>query len=104
MELDQGTNRMTKKPTGLAAFTNKRVPVPQEPIEEDITSQQIKEKPSKRKRGTRDVVALSVRISRADWKRLHELALDEGISINQLALRGFSRLFEEKGLPGITSE
>jgi hypothetical protein len=104
MELDQGKNRMTKKPTGLAAFTNKKVPVPQGPIEEGITSQQVKEKPSKRKRGTRDIVALSVRISRADWKRLHELALDEGISINQLALKGFSRLFKEKGLPGITSE
>lgn len=47
------------------------------------------------------VVAMSFRISRQDWERLHQLAMVEGVSINTLTLRGLSKLFEERGLPGL---
>ncbi len=45
---------------------------------------------------------MSFRISRQDWERLHQLAMVEGVSINTLTLRGLSKLFEERGLPGMT--
>ncbi len=44
---------------------------------------------------------MTFRLPRKDWERLHQLAIAEGMSINSLALRGLSRLFEERGLPGI---
>jgi hypothetical protein len=47
------------------------------------------------------MVAMSFRISRQDWERLHLLAITDGVSINTLTLRGLSKLFEERGLPGI---
>jgi len=47
------------------------------------------------------MVAMSFRISRQDWERLHHLAVAEGVSINTLTLRGLSKLFEARGLPGI---
>ena len=74
------------KSTGLAAFTRKST---------------AKEKAVTRTRGKGDIVALTVRLTRSDWERLHQLALAEGTSIQQLALCGFSKLFAEKGLPGI---
>lgn len=51
-----------------------------------------------RRRGKRAMVSLTVRVSREQWERLHELGLHQGRSINQLAIDGFSRLFIEKGL------
>jgi hypothetical protein len=85
------------KSTGLAAFTRKSSHTASQ--EHSIAPAE----PTARKRGKGDVVALTVRLSRADWERLHQLALAEGTSIQQLALRGFSKLFAEKGLPGIKS-
>jgi hypothetical protein len=55
-----------------------------------------------RERAKKSVVAMSFRISRQDWERLHQLAMVEGVSINTLTLRGLSKLFEERGLPGMT--
>jgi len=57
--------------------------------------------PPARARGQKPMVAMSFRISRQDWERLHLLAISDGVSINTLTLRGLSRLFEERGLPGI---
>jgi predicted HicB family RNase H-like nuclease len=54
-----------------------------------------------RARGQKPMVAMSFRISRQDWERLHLLAITDGVSINTLTLRGLSKLFEERGLPGI---
>ena len=54
-----------------------------------------------RSRGQKPVVSMTFRLPRKDWERLHQLAIAEGMSINSLALRGLSRLFEERGLPGI---
>jgi hypothetical protein len=90
-------SKSTSKSTGLAAFTRKSAPVA---VREDAAAAA---EPTERKRGKGDVVALTVRLSRADWERLHQLAVGEGTSIQQLALRGFSKLFAEKGLPGIAS-
>jgi hypothetical protein len=42
-------------------------------------------------------------LPRADWERLHQLAVSEGTSIQQLAVRGLSNVFAAKGLPGIGS-
>ncbi|HEY3936267.1 MAG TPA: hypothetical protein VGL97_02470 [Bryobacteraceae bacterium] len=44
-----------------------------------------------------------MRLSRADWERLHQLAVSEGTSIQQLAVTGLSAVFASKGLPGLTS-
>lgn len=54
-----------------------------------------------RSRGQKPMVSMTFRLPRKDWERLHQLAIAEGMSINSLALRGLSRLFEERGLPGI---
>lgn len=54
-----------------------------------------------RTRGKGETVNLSVRLSRADWERVHQLAVSEGTSIQKLAVKGLSRLFVEKGLPGL---
>ena len=57
--------------------------------------------PRVRVRGQKSMVAMSFRISRQDWERLHLLAITDGVSINTLTLRGLSKLFEERGLPGL---
>jgi hypothetical protein len=85
---------MGPKPTGLAAFTQKHAPARSET--------EIKQN-EPRKRGRGHTVALTVRLSRADWERLHQLAVSEGTSIQQLAVTGLSTVFASKGLPGLTS-
>ena len=85
---------MSSKKTGLAAFTrNQNLDQKREPSNTSMSSE--------RKRGKGEVVSLTVRLHRADWERLHQLAVSEGTSIQQLAVRGFSKVFAEKGLPGI---
>ena len=54
-----------------------------------------------RMRAQKAVVSMSFRLSRQDWERLHQLAIADGVSINTLTLRGLSKLFEERGLPGM---
>lgn len=44
-------------------------------------------------------VATNLRLTRDQWRRVHELALDEETTVQELAVRGLSRLFEERGLP-----
>ena len=46
-------------------------------------------------------MALSVRLARADWERLHQLAVAEGVSLQAIMVRGLSQVFTSKGLPGI---
>lgn len=95
---------MTKKPTGLAAFT-KQGRQAQPDTSETASSAPTAETATDtktRQRGKGDVVALTVRLSRDDWQRVHQLALSEGISIQKLAVDGLSRLFEEKGLKGLS--
>jgi hypothetical protein len=82
---------MSAKPTGLAAFTRKA----------DPKQEELARPPRKRAQG--DTVALTVRLSRADWMRLRQLADTEGVSIQALAVDGLSRVFLGHGLPPITS-
>lgn len=86
---------MSKQQTGLAAFTRKTVVEGQSvaPIDQSQSVERV--------RGKGDKVSLTVRLNRADWERLHQLAVAEGASIQALAVRGLSKVFAEKGLPGI---
>jgi len=52
-----------------------------------------------RQRGKGSMVSLTVRVSREQWGRIHELAVHDGRSINTMAIEGLSRLLQEKGLP-----
>jgi hypothetical protein len=90
------------KQTGLAAFTGRKTTQ----LAEAATVAKLEPvatAPTDRKRGKGEVVALTVRLSRAEWERVHQLAVAEGTSIQQLALKGLSKVFAEKGLPGIAS-
>lgn len=82
---------MTKKPTGLAAFTGGRG-VPEKPDQALAAT-------TERKRAKGDTVALTVRLSRADWMRLSNLAMAEGVSLQSLAINGFSAVLAKHGLP-----
>jgi hypothetical protein len=46
-------------------------------------------------------VALTVRLGKDDWRRLHQLATAEGVSLQSLALDGLSLVFARRGLPPI---
>jgi hypothetical protein len=86
---------MSAKVTGLAAFTKRGSAQPGivAAAEETPTTTQ------QRQRAKKEVVALTVRLQRAEWERLHQLAVSEGMSIQSLAVRGLNRVFTEKGLP-----
>jgi len=47
----------------------------------------------------KDRVATNLRLTRDQWRRVHELALEEETTVQELAIRGLSRLFEDRGLP-----
>lgn len=55
-----------------------------------------------RRRGQGETVSLTVRLSRSQWERVHQLAVAEGVSIQHLAVVGLSNIFKEKGLPELT--
>jgi hypothetical protein len=88
----------TKKPapTGLAAFTRK-AQTQTAPTDEPMALAAAPDAP--RQRGKGDTVALTVRLSRADWERVHQLAVSEGCSIQALSVDGLNRVFIAKGLP-----
>ena len=85
---------MSTKLTGLAAFTKRGTAQP-------TASQAGEEAPidTGRQRAKKDIVALTVRLQRSEWERLHQLAVSEGMSIQSLAVRGLNRVFTDKGLP-----
>lgn len=94
-----------KKTPGLAAFTRKAAQPASPAPATETPVQAAKAAPgAPRRRAQGPVVNLSLRIARDDWQRLHMLALTEGVSINTLALRGLSLIFESKGLQGVTRE
>jgi hypothetical protein len=87
--------------SALAAFSTKRaVPVP-EPVA--APPEVVRAKRPRAKRALGDTVALTVRVEKADWVRLHQLAIAKGETLQTLTLMGFSRLFEAEGLPPIKS-
>jgi|tagenome__1003787_1003787.scaffolds.fasta_scaffold17335106_1 hypothetical protein len=81
---------MTKKPVGLAQFTNQAEQPP------DTMPRQRKAKAA---RGEREIVVLSTRVQRDDWARLHSLAISERTTLQELMMRGLDRVFAEQGLP-----
>jgi hypothetical protein len=86
---------MSAKPTGLAAFTRNRGAE---------AAEAAGDKPATpRKRAQGETVALTVRLPRADWVRLHQLAVAEGVSLQTLATIGLSKVFAEHGLPPMQS-
>ena len=84
---------MTKKPTGLAAFTGGR----SAPLADEPTA--VSKASGGRKRAQGDTVALTVRVRRADWARLRQLADAEGESLQVLAVTGLSKVLADHGLP-----
>lgn len=93
---------MSGKSTGLAAFTRNKAAAQAVGTNQPET---VAETPAggKRSRGQGETVALTVRVTRSDWERLHQLAVHEGVSLQALALLGLSRVFTDKGLPPLTS-
>jgi hypothetical protein len=65
----------------------------------DHQESQQEETPRRRRKGAKDIVCLTLRMSQSQWRKIHDLSLNEGLSINQLALDGISKLLTEKGLP-----
>jgi hypothetical protein len=57
----------------------------------------------KRKRAEGGTVALSLRLSKRDWVRLHEVALHDAVSLTELMRRGLDRVLADKGLPPLES-
>ncbi|MCL6655671.1 hypothetical protein A6R70_25835 [Agrobacterium rubi] len=92
---------MTKKPSGLAAFTRKTTPdtLPLEADGTDATSSAVPT--PRKKRGGGEVVALTVKVRRTDWQRLRQLADAEGTTIQAMAEAGFSSVLAQHGLPPI---
>lgn len=82
------------KETGLAAFTKKQPEAQATPSASVVLET--------RRRGKGEVVSLTVRLPRADWERVHQLAVSEGVSIQALAVAGLSKIFAERGLPELT--
>jgi hypothetical protein len=52
-----------------------------------------------RKRGKGAVVGLTVRLSRDQWRVVHDAALSEGIAISELFIKALSERLQAKGLP-----
>lgn len=93
------------KSTGLAAFTRKGAATVQQPAAPAATEKLGDAQAANRSRGRGkgEVVALTVRLPRAEWERVHQLAVAEGISIQALAVEGISKVFNEKGLPALST-
>lgn len=85
---------MSAKPTGLAAFTKNK------------GAAELGDVPAKgaRKRAEGGIVAMTVRIPRGEWMRLHQLAMAESVSLQTLAVRGFDKVLAEHGLPPIRTD
>lgn len=93
---------MSGKPTGLAAFTRNKAASQAAGTAQPETAAGTPTV-GKRSRGQGETVALTVRVTRSDWERLHQLAVHEGVSLQSLALLGLSRVFTDKGLPPLAS-
>lgn len=93
---------MSGKTTGLAAFTRNKVRAETAATPETAMAPPVAAVRGRR-RGQGETVALTVRLSRSDWERLHQLAVAEGVSLQSLALAGLSKVFSDKGLPPLKS-
>ena len=82
------SERRAKTPS-LTQFTQATAPAPSAPPS----------RPGERTRGKGAFVGITIRLTREQWDRVHDLARAEGISLQALTLRGLSHLFEARGLP-----
>ena len=91
---------MSRKPSGLAAFTTSaRRPAGEGTAAAAPLEASAPEGGKRRGRGQGETVALTVRIARSDWTRLHALAMSEASSLQALAVQGFSEILTKHGLP-----
>jgi hypothetical protein len=58
---------------------------------------------ARRERGSGEIVAVTMRMKRDDWKRLHAVAMDENSSLQGLFIIAMSALLESKGQPAMES-
>ena len=82
----------TKKNFGFENFTK------QGREGEETTSPIPQQTEPARRKAKGVTVTLTIRLSKEQWHRVHELARNEGISFQDLALQGLSKIFQEKGL------
>lgn len=92
---------MSKKPTGLAAFTSRGTSNTAEAAPSVSTAPEPMPRP-KKARGEGATVALTVRLKKADWMRLHQLAMSRGTSLQGLTIDGLSKVLADDGLDPIT--
>lgn len=66
-----------------------------------LDTQETREEPKRkrRKKGAGEVVHITLRLTHAQWRMVHDFALSEGLSINELAILGVSELLKQRGLP-----
>ena len=66
-----------------------------------LDTQKTKEEPKRKRRrkGTGEVVHITLRLTHSQWRTVHDFALSEGASINELAIEGVSELLKKRGLP-----
>lgn len=88
------------KPTGLAAFTKSK-PAPAPEASAPVPAPAPAAGRISRKRAQGSEVALTVRLPRAGWTRLRQLADSEGVSLQTLLISGIDKVFAEHGLPPI---
>lgn len=90
------------KPSGLAAFTKGRAqPQAIETVDLAGKTESVPLTPLRKRRGSGEVVALTVKLPRTEWQRLRQLADAEGTTIQAIAEAGFSAVLREHGLPPI---
>jgi hypothetical protein len=55
----------------------------------------------RRPRGQGATVALTLRLERKDWARLHEVAVSDGLALADLLREGLNRALAARGLPPV---
>lgn len=94
----------------LGSFARMAVPVrPEAAAAEEkrdavTTSQRHDVATSKRRRGAGETVALSLKIARRDWTRLHEVAVADGVSLTDLMKEGLSLALGKRGLAPLSDD
>jgi predicted DNA-binding ribbon-helix-helix protein len=68
-------------------------------VSETVSAPQLEERRSKS--GGRNVVAMTLRLSREAWRELHDMALSEDVSINTLVLTMANEYRRARGLPSL---
>jgi predicted DNA binding CopG/RHH family protein len=93
------------KATGLAAFSRKNMNTEtgNTGLTVEIQQREASRVEGARERGKHEKVSLTLRLSRQDWERVHQLAVSEGVSIQTLGVEGLSKIFAEKGLPALST-